>query len=150
MLMLLLYCIAEFMLLYRELGWWSWWWAELREGHMICEVWLCLKWHMECTRGLELAKKWNRFNRAKLDFYQLIFNADLPYQTISKHRQNWHLNTLRCFLQFLCFVQSPIPILRSLNLQIIFILRERAKVHEQVHGRVLAILVVHLGSEGVF
>ena len=67
----------------------------------------------------------------KLDYFQLIFNVDLPYQTMSKHRQIWHTNTLRCSLQFSCLDQSLIPMLGCLNLQIIFIMHEPPKVHEQ-------------------
>ena len=120
------YCIVlvELMLLFRELSWWSWWWAELREGHVIYGFWLCLKWHMECRKWLELAKMWIGFNRAKLDFCQLIFNAHLPYQMISEHSQIWHLNTLWFSLQFLCFGQILIPTLGCLNLQFIFIVHE--------------------------
>ena len=130
------YCvvIVEIMLLFSELGWWSWWWAELREGHIVCGVWLCLEWHMECRKLLELAKMWNGFNSAKLDFCQLIFNADFPYQMISEHRQIWHLNTLRCFLQFLCFGQSLIPTLGCLNLQFIFIVHGPPHVPRPCHN----------------
>ena len=67
--------IVKFILLYRELGWWSWWWAELREGHMICEVWLYLEWHMECRKWLELAKTWNDVNGAKPDFFSTEFQC---------------------------------------------------------------------------
>ena len=101
------YCIVivEFMILFSELGWWSWWWAELREGHIVCGVWLCLEWHMECRQWLELAKMWNDFNGAKLDYFQLISNAELPYQTMSEHRQIWHTNTLRVPYNFRVLVK---------------------------------------------
>ena len=42
--------IVEFMLLFSMLGWWSWRWAELMEGLIVSEVWLCLVWYMECKK----------------------------------------------------------------------------------------------------
>ena len=49
--------IVEIMLLFSILSSWSWRWAELREGLIVIEVWLCLVWHMECRKQLELAKR---------------------------------------------------------------------------------------------
>ena len=54
--------IVEFMFLFSILGWWSWRWADLREGFIVIEVWLCLVWHMKCRKQLELAKRWVDFN----------------------------------------------------------------------------------------
>ena len=49
--------IVEIMLLFSILGWWSWRWVELREGLIVFGVWMCLVWHMECRKQLELAKR---------------------------------------------------------------------------------------------